>query len=64
MASPCCPKCLKKHFLRHNIHALSAGVIYCANCGTVVGAVPITKPGTKTTGGSGKGTNDNWESQV
>jgi ribosomal protein L37AE/L43A len=63
MAGPCCPKCLKKVFHRQNIPHLSAGVIYCVHCGTVVGAVPLRRKSTTKTGSgsSGNTTQDDWE---
>jgi hypothetical protein len=65
MATPCCPKCSKTRFNRSLDHVLKVTLIYCAACGSVVGALSQTKVGggTTTTGGN-KGSQDNWESQV
>jgi ribosomal protein L37AE/L43A len=41
MASPCCPKCSKKHFTRSDAFQLKVSLIYCSHCGNVVGVAPL-----------------------
>lgn len=41
MASPCCPKCSKKHFTRSDSLPLKLSLIYCSRCGAIVGVAPM-----------------------
>ncbi len=70
MASPCCPKCGKTHFVRQNSFALNVALIYCASCGAVAGTVPAklvlsksTSAGTTNTK-SGVTAVDQWTATV
>lgn len=69
MAHPCCPKCAKTHFARHQQTALNSWLIYCTGCGAVVGAIPIsiksTNKTTASTGATGgKTANNDWEART
>jgi len=67
MATPCCPRCSKTHFLKSKDASLKVVFVYCAACGAVVSAIAIrkTQGGTTTgAGGGGKIFTDDWEAQV
>jgi uncharacterized Zn finger protein len=69
MAHPSCPKCSKTNFARHQQTALNAWLIYCTNCGVVVGAIPVSmKVSGKTTASTGatggKTAANDWEARV
>jgi hypothetical protein len=62
MANPCCPKCAHTTFLRRPYVALNAYLIYCTNCGAVLGTLPITltSQGTSTGSTGGKTAANTW----
>ncbi len=41
MASPCCPKCGHKQFLRSKDASINTFLIYCSHCGAILGALPL-----------------------
>lgn len=52
MANPCCPKCGHTTFLERSYAALNANLVYCTNCGAVLGALPLNLSATGTSTGS------------
>ena len=52
MANPCCPKCSGTHFAKHLVTGLSATLIYCTKCGSVLGAIPAQTPQASISSGS------------